>query len=159
MSCSHHIYKTKEAEFLIYNSKTTYGFEYIALFNSNHFSTFAKKAMSKTHLLQVKAVERLTEESVVLTFDVPESVKGSFQYLPGQYVSLETTTNGETVRRSYSLCSSPHSGLLQVGIKEVSQGLFSTYANQKLSVGETLKVGLPEGRFTLDTEKVLLLWL
>ncbi|MGD1980285.1 MAG: ferredoxin--NADP reductase [Flavobacteriaceae bacterium] len=109
--------------------------------------------MSKTHLLQVKAVERLTEESVVLTLDVPESVKGYFQYLPGQYVSLETTINGETVRRSYSLCSSPHSGLLQVGIKEVSQGLFSTYANQKLGVGETLKVGLPEGRFTLDTKK------
>jgi len=34
--------------------------------------------MSKTPPLQVKAVERLTEESVVLTFDVPESVKGSF---------------------------------------------------------------------------------
>jgi len=109
--------------------------------------------MSKTHLLQVKAVDRLTEESVVLTLDVPESIKGSYKFLPGQYINLEASINGETVCRSYSLCSSPQSGLLQVGIKEVSQGLFSTYANQKLCVGDTLKVGAPEGRFTLDVEK------
>ena len=57
------------------------------------------------HPLRVSEIHRLTTKSVVLTFEVPETLTGVFQYEAGQYLSLEETLEGETVRRSYSICS------------------------------------------------------
>ena len=65
---------------------------------------------------------------------------------------LELEINGNTVRRSYSICSSPNSGLLQVGIKEVPNGIFSTYVNRKIKKGDEIKAGKPEGRFTFNSK-------
>ena len=62
-------------------------------------------------------------------------------------MTLETNISGNKVRRSYSICSAPGDGL-QVGIKEVPRGLFSTYANREIKAGETIMVAPPEGRFT-----------
>ena len=59
------------------------------------------------HPLRVSEIHRLTTKSVVLTFEVPETLTGVFQYEAGQYLSLEETLEGETVRRSYSICSAP----------------------------------------------------
>jgi ring-1,2-phenylacetyl-CoA epoxidase subunit PaaE len=106
--------------------------------------------MSEFHALQIAAIERMTSQSVVLTITVPENVRPKYKFLPGQYVSLELTIEGTTVRRSYSICSAPHEGALQVGVKEVPKGVFSTYVNQKLKVGDPIQVGLPEGRFIFE---------
>ena len=88
--------------------------------------------MPSLNTLKVGAVDRLTPQSVVISIDVPNHLSSSYVYLPGQYITLELEINGNTVRRSYSICSSPNSGLLQVGIKEVPNGIFSTYVNRKL---------------------------
>ena len=91
-----------------------------------------KKAMSEFHSLQIAAIKRMTSQAVVLTIEIPESVKPLYSFLPGQYVTLELVIDGTPVRRSYSICSAPHEGTLQVGVKEVPQGLFSTYINQQI---------------------------
>lgn len=52
------------------------------------------------------------------------------------------------VRRSYSICASPHEGELRVAIKRVEQGKFSGFANQELKVGELLDVMPPMGKFS-----------
>ena len=106
--------------------------------------------MSEFHSLQIAAIKRMTSQAVVLTIEIPESVKPLYSFLPGQYVTLELVIDGTPVRRSYSICSAPHEGTLQVGVKEVPQGLFSTYINQQIKVGDAIKVGLPEGRFTFE---------
>tara|TARA_B100000963_G_scaffold139545_1_gene121501 strand:- start:729 stop:1769 length:1041 start_codon:yes stop_codon:yes gene_type:complete len=108
--------------------------------------------MSRLNTLIVGAVERLTSQSVVISFDVNNDLSPSYAYLPGQYISLELEINGNKVRRSYSICSSPISGLLQVGIKEVPNGIFSTYVNRKIKKGDEIKAGIPEGRFTFDSK-------
>ena len=59
----------------------------------------------------------------------------------------------ETVRRSYSICSAPSETKLQVGIKQIPNGRFSGYVNQKVLQGSVLSVGPPEGRFVLGTPK------
>ena len=46
-----------------------------------------------------------TSDSVVVSFDVPDGLKGAFAFQAGQYLTLKTTIGGEEVRRSYSLCS------------------------------------------------------
>ena len=109
--------------------------------------------MSEFHALQIAAIDRLTSEAVALSIAVPEALVPKYQFRPGQYVSLELPIEGTTVRRSYSICSAPHEGILQVGVKEVPKGVFSTYVNQKLKVGDPIQVGLPEGRFIYEAER------
>ncbi len=103
--------------------------------------------MSQFYPLNVSAIDRSTPDAVVLTLEVPDALSSTFNYLAGQYISLELTINEVPVRRSYSICSSPSSNLLQVGVKEVPSGIFSSYVNQKLHVGDQLLVSPPEGRF------------
>ncbi|MGC6423048.1 MAG: 2Fe-2S iron-sulfur cluster-binding protein [Flavobacteriaceae bacterium] len=102
------------------------------------------------HPLIVKEVERLTDKAVTLSFDVPENIQEEFNYLAGQYLTIEETLDGNRVRRSYSICSAPFEGRLSVGIKQVPNGVFSTHANQNIQAGNILSVAPPEGRFVLD---------
>lgn len=104
------------------------------------------------HELRVSDITRETEDSVSVAFDIPDDLVDEYKFLPGQYLTLETSINGEDVRRSYSLCSSPADGELRVAIKKVEDGRFSSWANKELSVGQSMKVMTPEGRFTLNVD-------
>ena len=106
--------------------------------------------MSGLHPLQVKEVQRLTDDAVALSFSIPKELAQPFLYLAGQYLTLSHTIEGKDVRRSYSLCSAPHEEVLRVGIKAIPDGLFSNYANTQIKVGDTLQVGAPEGRFIYE---------
>ena len=108
--------------------------------------------MPEFHSLTVERVERLTDDAVVVTFLVPDQLKEKYRSLPGQYITLKTTLNEVELRRSYSLCSAPASGVLSVGIKEVPGGKFSGFVNRSLREGDQIDVGTPEGRFVF-TEK------
>ena len=103
--------------------------------------------MSGLHSLQVKGIQRLTDDAVAISFTVPIELAQAFSFTPGQYLTLSHTIAGKNVRRSYSLCSAPHEEVLRVGIKAIPNGLFSNYANTQIKVGDTLEVGVPEGRF------------
>ena len=54
------------------------------------------------------------------------------------------------VKRSYSICSSPQSQNLQVGVKAIENGVFSNYVNDALREGDSIEVSAPEGRFVLE---------
>lgn len=105
--------------------------------------------------LTVSNIERLTPDSVCLSLAVPSELKDKYSFLPGQYLTLEQEINGELIRRSYSICSAPNSEKLQVGIKKIEQGKFSSYANDILKAGETLQVMPPQGNFIhkVNTDK------
>ncbi len=104
--------------------------------------------MSPTfHSLTVKEVRRETADCVSVCFETPESLSGNYQFIPGQYLTLKTTLNGEEVRRSYSICAGPNDGELRVAIKKTTGGLFSSFANDVLKAGDTLDVMTPMGTF------------
>lgn len=103
--------------------------------------------MSDFHTLTIQNIHRETPSAVTLTFGVPDALKEVYQYKAGQYITLKAEINGEEVRRAYSLCSAPSSGLLQVAVKEVENGTFSVLANNKLTVGQSIDVHTPEGKF------------
>jgi len=103
--------------------------------------------MSQFHNLTIKEIHRETAKSVTISFEVPEHLKEVFEFKAGQYITLKTTINGNEVRRDYSLCSSPKSGLLKVAVKEVEGGTFSAFANNSLSIGDALEVAPPKGKF------------
>ncbi len=103
--------------------------------------------------LVVKEVTRETTDTVSISFEVPENLKETYEFLPGQYLSLETEIDGEKVRRSYSICTSPEENDLRVAVKQVKDGKFSTYANNDLKAGDKLSVMSPDGRFVVKTDK------
>lgn len=106
--------------------------------------------MSGFHKLSVKTINKETDKSVSISFNLTDNLKSDFSFKAGQYITLKTEINGNEVRRDYSLCVSPKSGDLKVAVKEVSDGTFSTYANNDLKVGDSLEVAPPKGRFIFE---------
>lgn len=108
---------------------------------------------TKFHRLVVREVKRETPDCVSVAFDVPDAeTASSFAFLPGQYLTLNAEINGESVRRSYSICTAPHEHDLRVAIKRVPDGKFSTFANSFLKPGDSLEVMTPMGNFTTETD-------
>lgn len=106
--------------------------------------------MASFYKLQIKEVKRETPSAVSVVFNVPTELQSAYQFIAGQYINLKLTLDGKEIRRAYSICSSPNSGELRIAIKAVKNGLFSKFANENLSVGDLLEVGLPEGKFTFE---------
>lgn len=116
------------------------------------FTAEKKSSRPVFHDLQVQDIVKETADCVSVAFEVPENLADDYQFRPGQYLTLEATIDGEAVRRSYSLCSSPFDGELRVAIKEVEGGKFSTWANNELEAGSTMRVMTPDGNFTANID-------
>jgi ring-1,2-phenylacetyl-CoA epoxidase subunit PaaE len=99
--------------------------------------------------LPVKAIEKLSGDSVKVIFEVPSDLKVKFSFIPGQYINLLVDINGNEERRSYSICSGIEEDLA-VAIKQVSKGTVSLWANTELEEGDILLVSAPQGNFTLN---------
>ncbi|MFC4034213.1 2Fe-2S iron-sulfur cluster-binding protein [Streptomyces polygonati] len=113
------------------------------------------------HPLRVTEVRPLTDDSVTISFEVPEELRAAYRYAPGQHIAVRRRVAGAEVRRTYSLCDpvpaepaagEPGSGprRLRVGVRWVEDGEFSTYALKELLTGEVLDVMTPAGRFVLE---------
>lgn len=99
------------------------------------------------HTLTIADVRKETPECISVSFRVPETLQEAFDYKQGQNITLRTMLNGEEVRRSYSICSSPFDNELRVAIKAVEAGIFSSWANNQLKKGDVMEVLPPTGRF------------
>lgn len=108
--------------------------------------------VAEFHKLSVASVDSITDESVSVAFEVPGELAEVFAHTPGQHLIVKATIEGETVRRSYSICSRSGSGELKVGIKRLNGGAFSTFANSGLKVGDVLEATAPTGDFTIATD-------
>jgi len=79
--------------------------------------------------------------------DQPSDNQDKFSFTQGQYLTFRRKFDGEELRRSYSICAGKDDGALQVGIKRVDGGTFSTWANVDLEIGDTLEAMEPMGSF------------
>ncbi|MBS0126068.1 2Fe-2S iron-sulfur cluster-binding protein [Thetidibacter halocola] len=108
------------------------------------------------HDLTVSAVRPEGEGAVAISFDLPEALRETYAFRPGQYLTLRATVDGQDLRRSYSIASEPGQPLT-VGVKRVEGGAFSTFA-QGLRPGDRIAVMPPEGRFTCEgAERIVLI--
>ena len=100
------------------------------------------------HKLRVQSMRQLTDDSMAVTFKVPESLKNTFSFTQGQHITLRSDIGGERdVRRNYSVCSSAIDGELMIGVKHIPGGTFSSYVMNELRIGDKLDVMAPSGRF------------
>ena len=112
--------------------------------------------MARFHSLTVSNVDQETPECIVVGFDVPPALRAEFNFSHGQYVTLKLSVNGEELRRSYSICSSPlDAEHLRIAVKKVPDGRASTQLVDQLKVGMSIEVMSPMGNFTttLDPSK------
>ena len=88
------------------------------------------------HRLTVSDVRRETPEAVSIAFAVPPDLAGAYRFNPGQHITLRTKVDGNEVRRSYSICTTPDDHELRIAVKKVEGGLFSTLANETIKTGD-----------------------
>jgi ring-1,2-phenylacetyl-CoA epoxidase subunit PaaE len=103
------------------------------------------------HPLTVADVQRLCDDAVAVTFDVPQELSEEFRFLPGQSLTLRRTVDGREERRSYSICA-PAGERPRVGVREVPGGLFSSWLVHEVRAGDEIDVQAPSGNFTPDID-------
>jgi len=99
------------------------------------------------HTVTIDRVMPETEHAVRLRFGIPPELREEFAFTQGQYITLRSQVDDQPLQRSYSICSSPSEGCLEVAIKRVEGGLFSNFANEQLKVGDRIELMPPQGNF------------
>lgn len=99
------------------------------------------------HKLSIKDIRRETSDCISIAFDIPSELQNDFLFKQGQNITIKSIINGEEIRRSYSICSSPLDNELRVGVKKVAGGAFSSFANDELKEEDILDVLPPTGTF------------
>jgi len=101
--------------------------------------------------LKVADVQRLTDDAAAITFDVPVDLQQEYAFRPGQSLTLRKYIGDHEERRSYSICA-PAGDKPRVGVREVPDGLFSTWLVHEVRPGEEIEVLPPTGTFTTDVD-------
>lgn len=97
--------------------------------------------------LRIKELRRETPECVSVLLDVPSELQNTFAFRQGQHLVFRSMHEGQEIRRSYSICSSPQEGELRVAVKKLPGGLFSTRLHEQAQEGDEVDVMAPQGRF------------
>ncbi len=103
------------------------------------------------HTLTVARVEPLTDDAVAVTFDVPEDLRAAFAFHAGQALTLRRTLEGREQRRSYSICAAVGSAP-RIGVREIPDGLFSSWLVREVRAGDRIEVQTPTGSFRADPQ-------
>lgn len=103
--------------------------------------------MARFHDLEVTDVRKTIRDAVVVTLRPVNGAAEEFDFTQGQYLTFRQEFDGEELRRSYSICAGKDEGILQVGIKKVEGGAFSSWANEELQPGMVLEAMEPMGSF------------
>lgn len=102
--------------------------------------------MSQFIPLTIKSIQPQTEQAICIAFELSPEHAESFQYQPGQHLTIRHMAEQEELRRCYSICSDSDEDM-SIAIKKIDQGQFSIWANENLKVGDVLEVMPPQGVF------------
>jgi ferredoxin-NADP reductase len=96
----------------------------------------------------IEAITRETADATSITLRDPTGA--SLAFTPGQFFTIETTIDGERVRRAYSASSDARdSSKVTITVKRVAGGRMSTFLTERAAVGMTVSLLGPSGDFTL----------
>jgi ring-1,2-phenylacetyl-CoA epoxidase subunit PaaE len=101
------------------------------------------------HTLTVARVDRLTEDSVAVTFAVPDELRAAYAFSAGQSLPIRRTVGGIEQRRSYSICSAVGEAP-RIGVREVPEGSFSRWLVREVRPGALIEVATPTGGLRAD---------
>lgn len=110
--------------------------------------------MSQFYKLKVEERKFITPDAISLSFSIPLELKEKFQFSPGQHLTLKLSINGKDVRRCYSICSKVDDKNMSIAIKQVPNGMFSSYAITHIQPGDEIEVMPPQGVFGLSSSQL-----
>jgi ring-1,2-phenylacetyl-CoA epoxidase subunit PaaE len=99
--------------------------------------------------LTVARVDRLCDDAVAITFEVPAELADAYRFRPGQSLTVRRTVGGRDERRSYSICA-PAGQPPRIGVREVPDGALSGWLVREVRPGDRIEVQPPSGTFTPD---------
>lgn len=102
-------------------------------------------ARTDFHPLTVTRVDRLTADSVAVSFAVPQALAATFAFAPGQSLTIRRGAE----RRSYSICA-PAGRLPRIGVRRVERGAVSGWLVDAVRPGDVIEAQPPSGTFTPD---------
>lgn len=102
--------------------------------------------------IKIKLLEIINETELVKTFRFKPLSGKIPEFLPGQFVFLYATINGEEVKRAYSIASSPLDETLDLEIELVENGKMTTFLHTKVKVGDMLEIDAPQGHFKFQED-------
>jgi 3-ketosteroid 9alpha-monooxygenase subunit B len=110
------------------------------------------------HTLRVKQVVRETHDASSFVLDIPDNLRSTFRYRPGQFCTFRVQVGGDEQLRSYSMSSAPETDRdLTVTVKRVTGGLVSNWFLDNLGAGDAVEVTKPAGVFCpQDSERAVL---
>ncbi|MFB8275693.1 2Fe-2S iron-sulfur cluster-binding protein [Nocardia colli] len=111
-------------------------------------SSETNNLVREVRIAEIRAETPTTVTLVLEDVDGP----GSFDFRAGQFFTLVTDIDGRPERRAYSASSAPGTSRLEVTVKHVAGGRFSTHVHRGLRVGDQLAVRGPAGSFHLEPQ-------
>jgi ferredoxin-NADP reductase len=103
---------------------------------------------SPIHLLLSKT-EQQTHDTKTLRFQILDERR--FCAKPGQFLTFQWTIDGQRVRRSYTVSSSPvHENYVEITPKRMENGCVSVFLNERAKPGLAVEASGPYGRFYFD---------
>src|SRR6202140_2735774 len=107
-----------------------------------------ESSKSPTHLL-LSQTEQQTHDTKTLRFQVLDvRLLGA---KPGQFLTFQWTIDGQRVRRSYTISSSPtHENYVEITPKRMENGCISAFLNDQAKPGLLVEASGPHGRFYFD---------
>ena len=104
----------------------------------------SRAARRQFHELTVARVDRLCDDAVAVTFDVPPELAEDYAFRPGQSLTLRRVVDGRDERRSYSICA-PAGQPPRIGVREVPGGALSGWLVREVRPGDRIEVQPPSG--------------
>jgi ring-1,2-phenylacetyl-CoA epoxidase subunit PaaE len=113
--------------------------------------------MFSFHPLKVASVERIAEDAVCVTLEVPPALRDAFAFHAGQYLTIRRKIADREERRTYSIVTAPGGNALKLGVRVQTAGRMSGEIATQLRRGDLLDVGTPLGRFrtSISPERAL----
>jgi len=99
------------------------------------------------HELRIADIRQDTEDAVIVSFELPSSLRETYRFEPGQHLTLRALVEGSDLRRSYSICSGENDDSIFIGVRKVPGGVFSTWLHEQAKPGLSIPVMPPQGRF------------
>ncbi|HXI02535.1 MAG TPA: hybrid-cluster NAD(P)-dependent oxidoreductase, partial [Candidatus Saccharimonadales bacterium] len=97
----------------------------------------------------VRVADIVSETRDVKTYRMVGLTPTLFSYMPGQFITLNLEIDGKSVKRSYSLSSTPsRPHTIEITVKRVEGGLVSNWLADNVKLGDTLKITGPAGKFS-----------
>ncbi len=101
--------------------------------------------------LTIKEVNQIAKDTANVVFHQPEE---TFDYQPGQFITVIAEIGGKKIRRAYSLCTTPFEDAdPAITVKRVPDGLMSNHVHDYFRAGDEIQVMEPMGMFTTQFDE------